>query len=241
MRILVIGEGSHDIGYRNEWNERLKIRVDLPGWLHIALEKLRDQTKPIEIVAIRRSEILLTDHERRKNRPLPKGHGARALASMFRAAAGNYNVVVFMADADTADQATWHEHHQNIGDGFSRGPCGPAPVTCLPKAASESWLLADAAAWGALGLADTSILPSKPEDTWGVPHDPKGHHPKHDFERAAEYAQLGADGRDQRVRVMQHSKMPTIATICPLSFGSFWRECAAAGFAAHPPSSRKSR
>jgi hypothetical protein len=239
MRILVVGEGPHDIGRRAEWSERTRTRVALPGWLHAALEKLRDPAKLIEVVALRRNEIVLTDRQRRKNMPLPKGHGERALASMFRAEAGKYDVVIFMADADTKDQAAWQEHHDNISEGFKRGPSGPAPVICLPKSASESWLLADPAAWCALGLTKMSILPTNPEDTWGDRHNPESRHPKHEFERAARCARLEGDGRDQRVQVMEHSDMHVIASSCPLSFVSFWSDCTAAGFADLPPSPGK--
>jgi hypothetical protein len=236
MRILVIGEGPHDIGYQHAWNDRLKIRIDLPGWLHIALQKLKDPAAAIEIVAARRNEILLTDRERRRNKPLPGGHGERALAGMFRAVAGNYDIVVFMADADTTDKAKWLEHHKNIREGFSKGPAGPRPVICLPKAASESWLLADSAAWKAMGLHDMTILPKAPEDTWGDRHDPNGHHPKHDFERASGSAQLEGNGRDQRVAVMERSEPDAILSVCPLSFGNFWNDCTASGFAIPAPS-----
>ncbi|HTW72807.1 MAG TPA: hypothetical protein VME47_23225 [Acetobacteraceae bacterium] len=234
MRILIVGEGPHDIGYRDAWDHRLKIMIDLPGWLQILLEKLRLPTVPIEVMAARRSEILLTDRDRRRNKPLPPGHGERALACMFRAAAGNYDVVIFMADADTPDDAKWREHHKDIEEGFSRGPSGPLPVICLPKAASESWLLADLAAWKAVGLRDITILPNKPEYAWGKRNDPNSHHPKHDFERAAKMSQLRGDGRGQRVEVMEHAEPNAISQSCPVSFASFWEECAAAGFAAPP-------
>ena len=234
MRVLLVGEGPHDIGQR-EWSVREKAYVDLPGWLHTAIEKLRISGQEVVIEALRKSELVLIGRQRRAMMPLPKGHGERALAAAFRAASGKYDVVVFMTDADTREAAIWKQHHDDIADGFRRGPRGPAAVVCLPKSASESWILADPNAWRALGIADLSVLPSKPEDIWGDRHDPASHHPKHAFERAARNADLSGDGRGQRVAVMEASDPITVAAACPVSFLSFWREFASTGLGRPTP------
>ena len=94
-----------------------------------------------------------------------------------------FDLVIFMADTDSVDDRDWDQHHAWIADGFSRIPEGPPGVACLPKCASESWLLSDEAAWTQLGLGDPSELPDRPEVLSGARGDPEGNHPHRLFAR----------------------------------------------------------
>jgi hypothetical protein len=237
MRLLLVGEGPHDIGLRQII--RNNVYEDAPGWLHVILAKLARTGIVMDITAIRSRDILLTDRMRRKNRPLPDGHGARALAAGFKAKTEGFDIVVFMADADTTDVRRWNDHLKWIRDGFSRVPSGHNPlalVACLPMPASESWLMADPEAWKASGLVDTSVLPSHPEACRGDRDDPGSNHPHRLFARVCKQAGIG-DTRETRVAVTTASSMPAIARACPVSFRTFWNDLYAAGFSLAAPRS----
>ena len=229
MRVLVVGEGPGDVGVRDHWCARTRTRVTLPGWLSVLLEKLGPTD--IEITAIMNRDIPLTDQQKRKNMPLPDGHGAKAMAAKFKAKFENYDVIVFMADPDTKEETDWNLHHTQIKNGFGRFIGGPAEVVCLPKSASESWLLADRDAWTAIGLDVASLLPQQPENIWGKRNDPMGNHPHRYFARICDTAGV-SDDRATRVALAREMSAATLAKSCPLSFGAFWTELQEAGIAA---------
>jgi hypothetical protein len=234
MRVLVIGEGPHDVGLRDHWCERRKTRVELPGWLHVFLGRLAKPDETIDITALRNRDIVLTPKLSREYRPLPEKHGAKALMARYKAKVEHFDLVVFMADTDSKDDRNWDKHHACIIEGFSKISDGPIGVVCLPKCSSESWLLSDVAAWAALGLTDMSKLPEHPETCWGERDDPKGGHPHRLFARICGLANL-TDSRETRVDVAEKSTMTTMARQCPKSFAAFWRELDAAGFAIPAP------
>ncbi len=199
------------------------------------LKKLAGPQAAVEITAIRRDDLFLSDQLRRKNMPLPAGHGVKALAAWIKAKIEGYDAVIFMADADSPDDRNWRRHHDQIRDGFSREKGGPAAVVCLPKSASESWLLADKQAWLAIGLSGPDILPDAPERIWGQRDGPDGNHPHRAFARVCAAANVD-DCRETRVDIAERSTAVAVGASCPLSFGAFWQELTAAGLAPPPPS-----
>lgn len=227
MKILVVGEGPHDIG-GSEWSSSKGEYDRLPGWLHVILEKLCGQQ--IEIEAIDRKQLASPS---KKHQPLPDRHGGKALAARLKAKTDECNLVVFMADTDSKDDRDWREHYDCILDGFSRIADGPPAVACLPKSASESWLLADTEAWRILGLTALNQLPREPEKLSGKRNDPKGDHPHRIFTRICGMADV-KDGRETRVDVLRHSNPDTLQQKCPLSFGAFRRDLANASSAVAP-------
>ncbi|MBF0560477.1 MAG: DUF4276 family protein [Alphaproteobacteria bacterium] len=237
MRVLVVGEGLHDIGRQNEWCEQTRKLINLPGWLQTLLHKMNEFGQAIEITSINTKEIVLSGQERRKRQPLPEGHGAKAMAAKLKAKNENFDVVVFMADSDTEEDCKWRCHHKCVQEGFGKIPEGPAGVVCLPKSASESWLLADPEAWKAMGLSCTKMLPSHPETIWGKHDDPEGNRPHPYFARVCKAANR-TDTRETRVELMEKISIPRLAKACPLSFASFWNELHAAGIAPSPPDRR---
>ncbi|MBF0332098.1 MAG: hypothetical protein HQL40_00430 [Alphaproteobacteria bacterium] len=217
IRVLVVGEGPHDVGTKHP---------TAPGWLDTFLRRFGD----VEIETIGRSAIVLSPAASRRSRPLPEGHGAKALAAKLKATIEGFDVVVFMADADSPEERRWRWHHARIWDGFSRITDGPKTVSCLPMAASESWLLADAEAWRAIGLEDGSCLPRRPEEIWGKRDDPDGGHPHRFFARVCDEADV-PDDRETRVALAERSDRRVLHDRAPFSFGAFWAELVAAGIA----------
>jgi hypothetical protein len=234
MKILVVGEGPGDVGERDRWCDRTRQRVTLPGWLHIVLRKLAKPGEPLDIVALRNRDIVLTAKESQRNQPLPKGHGAKALAAHQRAKIEGFDLLVFMVDCDSKDDREWDRHYSWIMDGFRRLADAPFAAACLPKCASESWLLADNAAWNSIGLTDHGKLPAQPESCWGKRDDPAGNHPHRIFARICDLSGV-TDNRETRVDIAELSTMTTIRRKCPKSFATFWSDLATAGFAPPPP------
>ncbi|OAD19613.1 hypothetical protein THIOM_004743 [Candidatus Thiomargarita nelsonii] len=106
-----------------------------------------------------------------------EGHGEKAFSAMMVAKREGYDAVVFMVDADTKDLKQWKVKYEEILDGFSAVKGAPLGIACVPKSASESWLLCDSQAWAALGLSDLKALPIEPEMIWGKRNEPSANHP----------------------------------------------------------------
>ena len=93
----------------------------------------------------------------------------------------------------------------------------------VPMATSESRLLADALAWGKLGLSDQRHLPRRPEEIWGERNAPKGDHPHQFFARVCKAARCGED-RQTRVDLMAAMDLGVPASKCPINAGRLWRD-----------------
>ena len=155
------------------------------GWLQAFLRRLI----PLEttFVVVKRRDLVLQRRQEKQYQPLPQGHGQKALLCKIRAKAGGYDLVVFMADADSNKRRDWRRTHSDISNGFDRVP-GPNGVPCVPMSTSESWLLSDGQAWRGVGLTKLTMLPKKPEKIWGSPNDHNGNHPHQVFRRVCDAA-----------------------------------------------------
>lgn len=148
------------------------------------------------------------------------------MASKFRAKSEGYDVVVFMADADTKKLNEWRKKRADILDGFCRVD-GVDSVPCLPMSTSESWLLADAQAWDKLGLDNLAALPKQPEKIWGERKDPESNHPHQYFRRICDEAGV-SDSREIRVQLADLVNCKTVQKTCPNSFVAFVNDISAA-------------
>ena len=137
----------------------------------------------------------------------------------MRAKREGYDVVVFMADADSNRIRVWREKRDQIVRGFSRVD-GVDSAPCVPMSTSESWLLSDAEAWKQLGLFRNDVLPRRPERIWGVRMDPDGDHPHQYFRRVCATAGE-SDSQDTRVRLATLMNVETVRKVCPASFSTF--------------------
>lgn len=211
LRVLVCGEGKHDIG-----------ASDIPskeGWLQPVLRQVADTE--IKFGTISRNRLVLQRRTQKHFRPLPPGHGAKALFSKLIAAPQGYNLVVFMVDTDSNKRSDWRRIRSQIIDGFDRKPDVEVKgVPCVPMSTSESWLLADKQAWQKIGLADLAVLPKKPENLWGKPRDPQSNHPHQFFRRVCIEAEV-PDSRETRVQLADFSNIGTLQSACPTSFAVF--------------------
>lgn len=233
MKILVVGEGKHDIGAR-VWREKEKCYADEPGWLQALIRRIAKPGLDFTITAIRRSDIKLTDVNKRKLMPLPEGHGAKALAAMQKAIIEDYNVVIFMADLDSNQERDWDQHIKYIHLGYSRISSDKkiTGIACLPKSTSESWILSDVDAWIQSGLEeeDAAALRALPPETlWGTPSDPKGNHPKQVFNKFKAKLRGSRDETALRVEIISASTPNNIISRCSVSFAGFMKECKDAG------------
>lgn len=219
---MVVGEGPHDVG-APWWDKNARELKVAPGWLQGLISRLADN---IEITAIRREELPLSTRDLKRHRPLPGGHGARALLAKLKARAEGYDIVIFMADADTKDDKAWFGKRELVLDGFSRVD-GPPGVACMPKSASESWLMADFASWEILGLPDEHLLPKAPEEIWGEKSDPNSDRPHNLFARICVAAGVD-DSRETRASLSGTASLAEIAARCPISFVAFRADLEAA-------------
>ena len=216
IKVLVCGEGRHDVG-ESKRPYREDRTTDEDGWLQAFLRRLIPGQTTFKVVP--RRELVLQRRQQRQYQPLPQGHGKKALLCKIRAKAGGYDLVVFMADADSTKRLDWRRTHSDISDGFDRLP-GPNGIPCVPMSASESWLLADGQAWQGIGLTKLNLLPRKPEKIWGAPNDHKGNHPHQVFRRVCDAAGV-QDSQAIRVRLAHSSNLETLRSACPTSFVAF--------------------
>jgi hypothetical protein len=224
MRVLLCGEGVHEMGEPRIWDQPTKTYVSTEGWMQIVAR--RAMTKAVEFEVRLRSDLFLDDRMEKKLGPRPKGHGRKAKIARFVAGNEEYDAVVFMVDADSNAKTDWKAVVAEINAGFAALPSVTPAVPCVPMSASESWLLADPVVWAGLGLKSAKTLPAKPEAIWGKPNDPKGNHPHPYMSRVCEAADV-PDNLATRRSVATGSDLATLQKKCPLSYASFHAAMAA--------------
>ena len=221
-RILACGEGSHDIG-SSTWDKKTGTETHNEGWMQPVIRKICSADK-IEPRLIRDLKALPS----RSLIPKPKGLAYKAGLARLVAALEKFDIVVFMADADTNLDRERSARVDEIRSGFTlveteaKGKAHGVP--CVPKSASEAWMLSDSEAWREVGLDNTNVLPRGcPEDLWGERKNPAGNHPKHAFARAADAAGV-SDDRETRRLISAASDLQTLRNRCPTSFSEFDQE-----------------
>lgn len=216
MKLLVCGEGPGDIG-RTEWDINARQHVAHDGWLQGLLRTLLGPEP--EFVTKARREVIILPRDAKNFRPLPHGHGVKALAAKLLAKAQGCDAVVYMLDTDSTDEKRWREIRDEVSAGFDEVTGIPA-VACIPMSASESWLVSDANAWKALGLSASYSLHSKPEELWGARNDPDGGHPHQYFARICKEADV-PDNPDTRRQLGLLLSPAELQAKCPISFRPF--------------------
>jgi len=211
---MLCAEGPQDAGIPRVWNAKVGGYVVEEGWLQPMVRKYSAEPK-FEV----RYRKDLTSLPRAKYKKLA-GHGEKARLARLAAEADECDLLIFMVDADSNVRQDWKRILDDVGLGFAAYPDGPPSVACVPMAASECWLLADASCWSQLGLKDVSILPSRPESIWGKRDDPNGGHPHRFFYRVCGVAGL-ADTPLTRVDLMERASLDEILAKCPISFSDF--------------------
>lgn len=222
MKAMLCGEGAHEIG-QNHWSKRHQRWETSRGWM----QEIVDSAVGVQVeYDLRlRKDLMILPRDGSRFRPLPPGHGAKALASALLAQSVGASVSIFMADADSNSPEDMNVIQEQILAGFAAAKDAGIAVegiACVPMASSESWLLADEASW--LEVAGTQpSLPDRPEEIWGARNDPDGDHPKHVFRRATSSARLD-DSAATRNRLAAAANVNTIARKCPASFATFCTE-----------------
>lgn len=218
--MLICGEGPHEIGVRDHWDERLRKYVQLDGWMQPIIR--RTLTDEIDCNVRTRRELQVLSRDPLKRR-LPEGHGAKAYLAKREAITGGYDMLIFMVDADSNDIRTWHRIVAEIKAGFDLLSGEIRCIPCVPMAASESWLLSDPAAWNREASYSGKNLPPRPEAIWGARDDPTGNHPHRIFLRICIEADV-ADDREIRMRIAGAMNLEHSRARCPLSMEPFLAE-----------------
>lgn len=224
MRILLCGEGQHEFGDDDAWDSRRQRSYSFEGWMQTLVTRLT--THETEYEFRRRSDIFADLGVGTGRVAKLKGHGEKAKIARFIAQQGEFDAVIFMADADDTDRAVWRRIRSEIEAGFAAVPDGPPAIACVPMSASESWLMTDSAVWRAQGLLDPTILPRRPETTWGARRDPDANHPHQIFRRLCQAADT-TDSTKTRVEIASAAALAGLRTGCPISFPPFADKVAA--------------
>ncbi len=225
MKVLLCGEGDHDIGQASYWNEHLREYEIVDGWLQFFVRAVKGHDLSFSVK--RRVELQINPREGRGLQPLPYGHGAKALLAKLAAISGGYDILIFMVDADSPHVRDWRRKINEVRIGFDRIDGDVVCIPCVPMSASECWLMADGDAWVTVANYGGYLLPKNPERTWGMRNDPQGGHPHRLFKRVCDSAGLN-DNRDTRVRIASETDLVVARTKCATSLGSFFLELEAA-------------
>ena len=217
MRIMLVGEGPHDIGEARSWDARKQSYVTLPGWLQPIVSAATGSVVSFE--AMRRVSLQIQPRDPLRS-GLPPGHVAKAYLAKRRAVQENFDLLIFMADADSPNVADWRRIVAEIEDGFSRAEGATRCIACVPMSVSESWLLADPSAWEAVCGSTVECLPLKPESSWGHRNDPAGNHPKRFFARICDVAGV-SDNRATRVSIAEALDLSIARRRCSQSMDPF--------------------
>lgn len=218
MRLLLCGEGVHDVGVSDSWDARLEEFVSLDGWLQ-PLIRNSIQSAP-EFFVRKRHEIQVQDRGLSSRQRL-RGHGVKAFLAKRLAVTSNYDVLIYMADADSNNVQDWRRHVADIEAGFAALQAGAVNcIACVPMSASESWLMSDPSAWAIVADTNVEALPRRPETIWGERDDPEGDHPHRFFSRVCRTVGL-EDNRDTRSRIAQAMSLITGQANCPHSMPPF--------------------
>lgn len=220
---MICGEGPHDVGRIDQWSVRKEAQQTQEGWLQPLLRKYVADDIEFEIVP--RARLVKLPGPQKA--PLPSGHGAKAFLAKFRAKSSQCDAVVFMVDADGPDNGEWGKKVAEVKSGFDLVDGGTVAIACVPKSASESWLLADPKAWATLAANDAA-LPAKPEEIWGNRRDPTSNHPHALFARLCGATELD-DSTETRRAIMEAASTAAIKDRCPVSFGAFEADLALLG------------
>lgn len=217
MRVLVCGEGSHDVGVSDHWDARRGRYVSLDGWMQPLLRRAISDAPTFSVRKRADLQLLPRDPDQRR---LPRGHGAKAFLAKRAAVTGGFDVLIFMVDADSNRAAHWRRIVGEISAGFRALNADVCCVACVPMAASESWLLSDAEAWATVANYDGADLPQRPESIWGVRDNPSGDHPHQYFARICDAANM-TDNRETRVHIAEAMSLAHARARCPVSLDSF--------------------
>ena len=167
-----------------------------------------------------RKDLQIDARVQSRLRPLPAGHGTKALLAKIVAINGGYDMLIFMVDTDLPDQRRHAEIIAEIEDGFARIEGSISCIPCVPMSASESWMMADPGAWVRAADYNGPALPRSPERTWGPRDDPEGGHPHQAFARVCEDAGR-SDSRATRVEIVEATEWNVARVACPVSLEPF--------------------
>jgi hypothetical protein len=214
------------MGRRDIWDRAHHIYRQEDGWLQPLIR--RGMATEINHIEPRsRSELTILPKAGKAYRPWPGGHGDKALIAKLQAVAGEYDMLLFMVDADSNVPADFAKILAEIRNGFARIEGDIRCIACVPMAASESWMMADPAAWLAVSGQQIDELPPKPEEVWGHRDDPDGNRPHRLFARICDRAEL-PDNPDTRRRIAEQIDLDVLSASCPVSAAPFLAELAVA-------------
>lgn len=215
MNILICGEGPNDHGTRY-WDPRSKSYRDQDGWAQPLLRKLLGPRDNLTIERAERRSLVRFRRARQRRRP---GHAEKAKIARNKAEREEYDILVFIVDADSTDAREWTRKNSEIESAWEGEP-GVTSVACVPMSASESWLVADSDVWEAFGLTDVTKLPPSPELIWGNRNDPDGDHPHRLFARMC--VEVGIpDNIETRASLASATNPIVLSNKCPISFPPF--------------------
>jgi hypothetical protein len=117
MRILLCGEGAHEMGEARVWDRATNTFASIEGWMQILGRRVMN--RPVEFEVRLRRELFLDAKVERKIGPRPRGHGRKAKLARFIAGNEEFDAVVFMVDADSNVKREWKATLHEIEAGFA--------------------------------------------------------------------------------------------------------------------------
>lgn len=238
MKIVVMGEGKTDVGFRDTYNKFVE------GPVCVLLQRILAQYNvPVEFVFLEKAD--------RKKHPTPrlqrslkklKGHGFYSFWEKSQAVKQGADAVLFYSDADkesgenNKDSKTCERRFKEVKSGIVSGfeSCSEKDVNqifSIPVVAVkmiESWLMADPNAFeAAFGKSKNKkidkLFPKKPELEWGAKEDKDSNYPKNQMDRLLSYYNEMANC-DSFCQIAKNLNFDVVKDKCPISFNDFYRQ-----------------
>lgn len=225
LRVLIVGEGRSDIGDLDALRAPQGRRERRPteGFVPPIVRRLVGGK--IELEAQKIANLGRSDGMRR-----PPGHGDRAARALALAAAGDFDLLVYVKDVDKEGgrkksnverRQTLRNMHDEIDAGFAAvaHAANVTRVKATPCRMIEAWALGDPVAIArVLRTKRASVkVPSRPEELWGDERDPESNHPKCVLRRVLDRP----PDAETLEEIALEANIATLRTSCPESFEPF--------------------
>lgn len=236
MRILILGEGSTDVGQRDYQTGRF-----IEGPIPIMIRRILNEPVAMELLDKSDRKELKGKHFQRSIKGL-RGQGLYSWWAKSKAVEQSFDAVVFYSDSDREGGSNaknkvdcykrFKEVKSNIEEGFHRVQNADIlELAIVPVKMIESWLMADAEAFSSAfggvrridGKQMKKIFPKNPELEWGDKHDDSSNYPKCQLKRILSCYGEEAN-QDTFVQLANVADFEMLQKKCPISFKAFYRE-----------------
>lgn len=238
MKIVVMGEGKTDVGYRDTYNHFVE------GPVCVLLKRiLKEHDVPVEFVFLEKADRKRQSTPRlQRSLKKLKGHGLYSYWEKLQAVEQSADAVLFYSDADkesgenNKDSKICEKRFEDVKSGIVSGFdfCSSKEfnqifsISAVAVKMIESWLMADPNAFEvAFGKSKNKkidkLFPKKPELEWGAKEDKNSNYPKNQMDRLLACYNETANC-ESFCQIAENLSLDVAKEKCPISFDDFYQQ-----------------